>query len=247
MSALAARRVEVPDRLSALDLEVAHGELVALVGPSGAGKSTLLTCLTGRLRPASGEVLLDGRPVRSLTPRERAERVAWLPQSPPVERGLTSLEVVTAARYRFQETRTAAQQRAADALAAVGMSAAANRTLETLSGGEAQRVHFATLLAQDAGAWLVDEPGAHLDPARRLELLGLLREASGTRTIVWVTHDLELLTHLPLGTRLVGLSAGRLALDARLGDPQLHVAIGALFGLDLRPVRVDGAERWVTR
>lgn len=247
MTLLAARGVSVRGRLRRLDLEVARGELVALVGPSGAGKSTALACLIGAVRPDEGEVLLDGGPVAALPPRERAARVAWLPQRPVLERGLTAREVVAAARYRFAERRADALRRADDALRAVGVEALAERTMETLSGGEAQRVYLASLVAQDAAAWLVDEPGAHLDPARKLELVQVLRSSAAARTVVWVTHDLDLLTHLPAGTRVVGLRDGAIALDARLGEPALNARIGELFGLDLRAVQVDGAERWVLR
>jgi iron complex transport system ATP-binding protein len=245
MTRLSVRAVAVPGRLRAVDLEIAPGELVALVGPSGAGKSTLLGVWTGAVRATSGEVLLDGVPLPSLSSRERASRLAWLPQRPALERGLRAREVVAAARYRFDEPRHASLAAADAALARAGVAALAERTVETLSGGEAQRVHLASLIAQDAGAWLVDEPGAHLDPARRLDLVGVLRASAPARTVVWVTHDLELLTHLPTGTRVVGLRDGAVALDARLGEPDLARRIGDLFALALRPVDVDGRERWV--
>lgn len=247
MTALRARGVAVAGRLARFDLTVAAGELVALIGPSGAGKSTALSTLTGALRPDAGEVWVGGRPIHALGPRERAAAVAWLPQRPAVERGHTAREVVAAGRYRFREPRARALERAEVPLARLGIGPLADRRMETLSGGEAQRVHLAALLAQQAAVLLVDEPGAHLDPGRKRELVGVLREIARDNTVVWVTHDIEWLPHLPAQARVVGLRSGEVTFDSAVTDPGLTAQVGALFGLHVRAVAAGDATRWVVQ
>jgi iron complex transport system ATP-binding protein len=223
--------------LSDVELTLERGELVALVGPNGAGKTTLLRALLGFVQPKSGRVLLDERPVAALAPRERAARIAWLPQhSSSSADDLSAVEVVAAARYRFDEAFGRSEQEARKALARCGVAAVADRALATLSGGERQRVALAALLAQDAPILLVDEPGNHLDPAQQIEVYRLLGELwREGRSIVCVTHDVNLLRHLgePERVRVAGVSQGKLAFECRFDAPEFPERLGSLFGVKL--------------
>jgi iron complex transport system ATP-binding protein len=118
--------------------------------------------------------------------------------------------------------------------------------MATLSGGEAQRVRMAALVAQDAAWWLLDEPMNHLDPAVRLELCGVLVDrARAGGSIVLVSHDLGLLPHLG-PARIVLLAAGRVVHQGRATDPDLAEPLGAAFGLRLRRVPVGTHWAFVT-
>ncbi len=226
-----------------LSLALRTGELVVLVGPNGAGKSTLLRAALGLVRLDRGLVTVDGQDAASLSPRERAAFLAWLPQTSNVEEPLTVADHVAAARFRFGERVVRAREGARRALAQVDATALADRLLATLSGGERQRVALAAVLAQEAPLLLLDEPANHLDPRQRRETFLLIaRLARAGRGILCVTHDVGLLAGLPTtgSTRVVGLRGGRLAFELPLGDPSLAAHLGALFDLRLSFAEREG-------
>lgn len=230
--------------LAAVDLVVEPGQLLALVGPNGAGKTTLLRVALGLLRPDGGQVLLDGQPLDRLTARERAARVAWLPQHATTSDDLSALEVVAASRYRFDEPFGVSRREARRALERLGVGHVAERAFGTLSGGERQRVGLAGLLAQDAPILLVDEPGNHLDPAQQMDAYRLLGELwREGRSVVCVTHDVNLLRHLgpPERVRVAGVASGGLAFDCSFDDAALPRQLAALFGVNLHELTVSGA------
>jgi zinc/manganese transport system ATP-binding protein len=170
-----------------LDLAVPAGSLLAVVGPNGAGKSTLLKGLAGVMRPLGGRI-------------ERAPgRVAYLPQHAEIDRSLP-IRVRDAVGFglwhelgAWGRWRAPQRERLAQALQAVGLEAFEQRTLDTLSGGQFQRLLFARLMLQDAPLILLDEPFAAVDPATTAALVAIVQvwHAQG-RTVLAVLHDLSL-------------------------------------------------------
>jgi len=183
----------VPD----LTLTIAPGKVTSLVGRNGCGKSTILRALGRLLRPAGGAVLLDGKAIASVPTRDVARCLAILPQGPTAPDGLTVRALVEQGRYAYRSflgVRSEADVRAVDwALLHTGMTAFAQRPLETLSGGQRQRAWIAMALAQETPLLLLDEPTTFLDVAYQLELLELLRRLNLTagRTVLMVLHDLN--------------------------------------------------------
>ncbi|MCY1047281.1 ABC transporter ATP-binding protein [Corallococcus sp. bb12-1] len=231
--------------LDGVSLHVAPGEFVAIVGPNGAGKTTLLRVALGLVRPDSGHARVEGHDVAGLAPRERAARLAWLPQRLETAEPITALEQVVAARYRFPESRRASETAAQRALAEVGAQDFASRPVTELSGGERQRVAMAGLLAQETPWVLLDEPANFLDPAQQMELYTRMGQLWRTgRGLLCVTHDVNVLTHVRVpGTRsprVVGLAQGRVAFDADYDAPDLGEHLGALFGVRMHSTSVDG-------
>jgi iron complex transport system ATP-binding protein len=229
--------------LAELSLTVAAGRFVALVGPNGAGKTTLLRTALGLVRPTRGRVTLDASSVTTLSPRERAARLAYLPQHPRLSEPLSAEEVVTAARFRFQESHGRALGHARKALDRAGARGLATRILPELSGGERQRVALAALLAQEAPLLLLDEPANHLDPAQQIEAYNLIGELwREGRGIVCVTHDVNLLSFVgsPERVRVVGIADGRLRFDLSYDALELPGALSKLFGIEISAVAVDG-------
>ena len=231
--------------LDGIDLDVGKGTLLALLGPNGAGKTTILRVLLALIAPDSGSARVDGRDVGSLSMRERAALMAWLPQNSPRVEALSPLEIVAAARYRFDEPRGKALEVATTSLETVGAGGYASRTVDKLSGGESQRVALAALLAQEARAWLVDEPANHLDPAQQVRTYRFLGErVSAGTTIICVTHDVNLLRHARNSgadqIRVVGVSEGRIDFDSPLDGSDLGGELSNLFGIDHTP-HGDGA------
>lgn len=192
-------RIELGGRriLDEINFEVRPGEVVGLVGRNGVGKTTLLKVAHGGLTPAAGGVFLSGTPTASLTRREWARRVALVPQDLHVPFPFRVGELVLMGRAPHQpwvglesETDVALALAALDRL---GIADLADRSIDTLSGGERQLVLFARALVQDPGLLLLDEPTAFLDLKHRVEVLREVRRfAAEGRGALVVSHDLSL-------------------------------------------------------
>jgi len=183
--------------LDDVSLEVGAGEWAALIGPNGAGKTTLLRAVAG-LVASAGTIRVGGRDARELRRRERARRIALVPQSPVVPPEMTVREYVLLGRtphvgYLSSESRR--DRDAADrAVARLELEPFEQRPLASLSGGERQRAVLARALAQEAEVLLLDEPTSALDIGRQqqaLELIDTLRREDGL-TVLAAMHDLTL-------------------------------------------------------
>jgi ABC-type cobalamin/Fe3+-siderophores transport system ATPase subunit len=190
-------RVELGGRLilDGVDLDAAPGALTAIVGPNGSGKTTLLRALAG-LVPSTGEIRVGGVALPSLTPEQRAQRVAYLPQASQLEAMLSASEVVALGRYAarlgpFGRPRDDGEA-VARALGRVGIGELAQRPYPWLSGGQKRLVLLARALVTGASTLLLDEPTASLDVKNALELFALLASlARDGYTLVVVLHDLD--------------------------------------------------------
>ena len=186
--------------------------------------------------------MLGDDKVAALSPRQRAGRVAWLPQHSQAAEELSALEVVMAARFRFDEPFAVTEREARKALTRVAVSEVAERALSTLSGGERQRVALAGLLAQAAPILLLDEPANHLDPAQQIDVYRLLGELwRQGASVVCVTHDVNLLRHLgdPERVRVAGVAGGKLRFECPLTAPELPGKLGELFGVRMHELSVS--------
>ena len=224
---------EVPRDVS---LTVAPGESVALLGHNGSGKTTLLRVLAGQLAPDAGRVLLEGREPAALSPRERARRIAVVPQRAEFFPSQIVRDMVLLGRYAhlgWWGVYAAHDYEAADqALASAGARELAQRRMGELSGGEVQRVMLARALAQESRLLLLDELAAALDWARVVELFDLLeqRRRAGM-AIVMAVHDCSLAAQY--ATRLVGLKQGRVLFDGPPETVFTEENLGALYDLSL--------------
>lgn len=230
--------------LSGLCLKVAAGENVILLGPNGSGKTTLLRCAAGTLRPLTGSVRLGGEAVERLNPKERARRVAVLPQQPERPQGLTVRELVLLGRFPWLAWSgiysRADHAAVARALGAVDAEHLAGRPVETLSGGEWQRALLARSLAQMDGVaaplFLLDELTASLDPARAEEVFALLGERRKAGAALFqAAHDCNLAARH--ATRLIGLKAGRILFDGPVRDVFTEENLSALYDVPCRVFR----------
>ena len=176
---------------------VLEGGVIAVVGSNGVGKTSLLRAMAGALAPIAGTIALDGVPVRTLDPRERARRIALVDPTEPVLAALTVVDAVAAARFphhRWWEWEATAEDEAAidDALARTALEPFRTREIGTLSAGERQRVWIALAIAQRASVILLDEPTSHLDLKASVETLQRIRELAGAgAVVVAVLHQLE--------------------------------------------------------
>lgn len=183
--------------LRGVSMQVPRGGITGLLGPNGSGKSTCLKVLSGVLPLQRGRVLLEGRPLSSYAPKERARLLACAPQRGEAPDGLRLRDLVLLGRYPhlgFWNGYGPADYAAADAaLKAVDLEHLAMRRGDQVSGGELQRAFLARALAQEARVLLLDEPAAGLDPAHAKAACEILA-ASNERgaTVLMASHDLNL-------------------------------------------------------
>lgn len=198
--------------LHGVDLEVAEGEWVAVIGPNGSGKSTLLRVVAGTLA-GRGEVRITGSSANGSGSDRRSRLVAMVPQNPVIPDGMTVLDYVLLGRtpyIPFWGTESRKDLRVAHrVLAELDLDAMADRVLQSLSGGELQRVVLARSLAQEAPVLLLDEPTTALDVGHQQQVLELVDQLRETRSIAVLAamHDLTLAAQY--ADRLVLLVDGR--------------------------------------
>ncbi|HEY6911995.1 MAG TPA: ABC transporter ATP-binding protein [Myxococcales bacterium] len=203
---------QAPEAVSGASLRIDPGEVVGIIGPNAAGKSTLARLCCGLLAPQHGSVALQGTPLPRLSRRERALRVAFLPQQHPQDLAFSAREVALMGRaphlglWSLEGPHDL--ERAEAALAEADALDLAERPISQLSGGERQRVFLARAFAQDAALLVLDEPTAGLDLAHQVLLVNALRrrgeEGGGAMLVL---HDLALAG--AACDRLVLMLAGR--------------------------------------
>ncbi|SOD71427.1 putative ABC transport system ATP-binding protein [Jatrophihabitans sp. GAS493] len=175
--------------VAAVSLQVGPGELIALTGRSGAGKSSLLNSLAGVIHPASGQISINGQPLRSAEQANEL-RVVLIPQGNALVRVLTALENVALPLLGGAGTRADARDRAQQALALLGLEDASGQLVEELSGGQQQRAAVARGLVVEGALLLADEPTSELDAANRTRVMALLRlQAERGAGVLVATHD----------------------------------------------------------
>ena len=186
--------------LCELSLRIPPGEICMLVGPSGAGKTTALKLINRLLEPTSGDVLLDGRSVRSFDPPELRRRIGYVIQQVGLFPHQTVAGNIATVPRLLGWDRRRIEARVRELLVMVGFDpdADAKRYPSQLSGGQQQRVGLARAMAADPLVMLLDEPFGALDPITRLrlqdEFLRLHRELH--KTVVFVTHDIDEAIHM---------------------------------------------------
>jgi putative ABC transport system ATP-binding protein len=208
-----------PDALAlrGVDFAVERGEMVAIMGPSGCGKSTLLHLLGGLDVPTTGQVLLAGRRIDTLSEARRAimrrSQVGYVFQFFNLIANLSVADNVELPMLLAGRRPDDARRRRERLLERLGVGEFASRPPSDLSGGQQQRVALARALANDPVVLLADEPTGNLDSAATDEVLGLLAEHhAGGQTIVLVTHDSRV---GQAADRLVTMGDGRIREDTR--------------------------------
>lgn len=235
--------------LDRLDLDLNPGECMVIVGPNGAGKTTLLRLMAGLLQPSRGQLLWETAPYETLARRELARRIAYVPQSRPLQVPLTVEQLVLLGRYPYlsafrwapRESDFAAVSRAMEL---AGVADLRSRRLEELSGGERQSAYIAAALAQESEVLILDEPTTHLDPRHQRQIASLVLKLNREEGlgVVLATHDLNFAAML--AHRVVVLVHGKVAGDGPPGDLLRPEKLAEVFQAPFTVVR--GGERPVT-
>lgn len=236
--ALAGARV-----VDGVSLRVDTGEIVTLLGANGAGKTTLLRTAVGLL-PHEGVCALGGADPRTLNPRQRALRAAYLPQRPQSIWPVSVESLVALGRFAHgaaPDRLARADQRAVDAaLEACALTPLRKRGMDHISGGEKARAHLARALAQCAPLLVLDEPTAGLDPAQALGVGVILRaHAEQGGAVLLSTHDIALAA--TISHRVVLLRAGRVIAEGPPFEALTSDALEHAFGRKGRLERIGGS------
>ncbi|WP_301068604.1 ABC transporter ATP-binding protein, partial [uncultured Duncaniella sp.] len=183
--------------LDKVNTSFCKGELTALIGRNGSGKSTLLRAIAGLNRQYSGDIILGGKNLRSLTPDRLARSLAFVTTERTRIPNLRCEDVVAIGRAPYTNwigrMREIDRHIVSDAIRSVGMEGYAGRTMDTMSDGECQRIMIARALAQDTPVMLLDEPTSFLDMPNRYELVSLLRTLAHKKAkcVLFSTHELD--------------------------------------------------------
>ncbi|RLI39174.1 ABC transporter ATP-binding protein [Candidatus Bathyarchaeota archaeon] len=222
------------EALRDVSFSVREGEVLSIVGPNGAGKTTLLKCLDRVLKPARGTVLLDGHDLASLSRREIARSVGFLPQEQGNAAPLRVLDVVLLGRTPYMRRLASPSERdiraAREALELVGIGHLAERLFSELSGGERRKVLLARALAQEPELLLLDEPTAHLDLRSQVEVLELVRSlADRGLAVVMAMHDVS--SAARFSDKMLMLKAGRVVAAGRPEEVLTEEVLAEVYGV----------------
>ncbi len=223
-----------------VSFDLIPGELIALIGPNGAGKTTLLRAALGLLKRFGGQALLGERDTRALAPRERARRIAYLPQLRPLVWPQAVRDVVALGRFSHGAVPgnlSRADAEAVDAAIEVcDLTHLRERSAATLSGGERARMHCARALAARAPLLLADEPIASLDPRHQFQVMELIRtfvdEGGGALIVL---HDVGLARRF--ADRFLWMKDGEIVADGTVPETLDPERMESVFGVRARVER----------
>lgn len=231
-----------------LSFSVDEGDWLMIVGPNGAGKSTALSALT-RGTEYTGQVLFEGRDVKSMKPAAVARCMGVLMQTHFVSYAFTVEDVVSLGRYSyssgFLSVRSDADLNAVEAAMRItGMIKQRKQSVLTLSGGELQRTFLAQLFAQEPRLLLLDEPTNHLDLVYQKQVFGLIREWLKTpgRAVVSVVHDLSLAR--AYGSRILLMDRGRAVACGRADEVMTGELLDPVYRMDVYEWMREMLSQW---
>lgn len=203
------------EKLHGLTTSFKAGQLTAIIGPNGCGKSTMIKCAAGLMNPYGGNILLEGNDIRRLSEKERAKRIAYMPQS-RIAPDISVARLVAHGRYPHMKWGQSLGRKdndlINDAIRRVNLSEKVHCLVSNLSGGERQKAYLAMMLVQQTSIMLLDEPTSHLDISSQFELMELLKSLSNEgRCVAVVLHDLALA--LEYADSILLINEGRIAAE----------------------------------
>ncbi|TCK04991.1 heme ABC transporter ATP-binding protein [Marinobacterium mangrovicola] len=231
-------------RIQPLQLELAGGQIHVALGPNGSGKSTLLALLSGLLEPGSGEVLLRGRNLHRYSLAERARHLAVMLQSQPLDFAFPVREVIAMGGYPLDLSLPELDQRIEQLARGLDIAHLLERSYLSLSGGEAQRVQLARVLAQrgrEPSVIMLDEPLTALDLKHQHQALMLLQQlAVEGHSIFIVLHDLNLAACY--ADHVLLMREGDLVAQGQCGEVMTAETLSALYDVRIERYESSGGQ-----
>lgn len=213
-----------------------NGQWLMLCGPNGAGKSTLVKAIAQSVR-WSGRIVLEGRNIRTIRPKELGRMVGVLSQNHQLGYAFTVEEVVALGRYAYggplMGRDMEGENHIRQALERTGMENLRRQSMLALSGGEMQRVFLAQVFAQDPALLMLDEPANHLDPVYQRQIFSLIGDwlKRPGRAVISVVHDLSLARRY--GTHALLMTGGRAVTQGPVEAVLTRDNLNQVYGMDL--------------
>ena len=222
--------------LSIPELSILQNDFVSILGPNGCGKSTLLRLICGLSRSPSGSIKLYDQEISAFSEKEIAKKVAFVPQSHISIFPFSVQEIIMMGRTPYLNTFGFENENdkaiVEEAMSLLRVDHLKNKSINEISGGEAQRVFIARALAQKAGILVLDEPNAHLDLENQILIFDFLRELNTGQkiTVVTVSHDLNLVGIY--SKKIILMNKGKIFLDGEKPDVLNSKNIAEIFKIN---------------
>lgn len=224
-----------------VDISVDEGEIVSLLGPNGVGKTTLMKCLCGILKPSHGKVMVNNTDLSNISLRDRSKLIAYVPQRVP-RIHFTVMDYILVGRRPYIDVNVRKEDMGVvwEVVHAMDPDRFAVKYLDTLSGGEFQKVQIARALVQEAGTLLLDEPTSNLDISNAYETMHIICDIARERNVgvIMIAHDLNMAIHL--SDRLVLMKNGTVFTEIA-NDGMTEDIIREVYNIDTKVV--DGASK----
>ena len=233
--------------VDSVSLTIPKNQLTAFIGPNGAGKSTLVSIMSRLLQKDSGQLWINGKEIEVWNSKELAKELSVLKQNQSFQVSLTVEELVSFGRYPYSKGKlsTLDYQMIDQALKHTNLLELRDRSIQTLSGGQMQRVFIAMVLAQDTDIVLLDEPLNHLDLKQAVEIMKLLRYMVENldKTVVIVMHDLNMAINF--SDYLVAFKEGKCEFHGKTMDVVTNQRLSDLYEIDIEVIEVSG-KKYIT-
>ena len=217
------------------------GDFLSILGPNGVGKSTLFRCILGLLKPSSGSILLDGKPIAQYSSVQLARHIAYIPQSHNPMFNFSVQDMVlmgtTAQMGQFSLPRQEQQEQVACALERLGIAHLRDRGYGSISGGERQLALIARGIAQKAKILVLDEPCANLDFGNRIRVMQTLQNlVQDGYCVVQSTHDPD--QAYLYSTRILALQGGQVLACGEPKEVYTSQLVSSLYGVEVEVCQV---------
>lgn len=227
-----------------VSFRVRKGEITVLLGPNGSGKSTLFRCIVGIWKPQTGTIKVDGESLNSLTYKERAKKISYVPQDHEPSFPYRVIDIVLMGRISHLGLFSSPSRKdlsiAMKALEMLGISYLMEKPYTKVSGGERQLTLLARAIAQGASYVLLDEPTSHLDFKNQWAVLSKIREFSHRegKGVLVSLHDPNLA--LFFGDWVLVLDKGKIVLQGPPSEVITEALIEEIYGIEVRFIKSDG-------
>lgn len=235
--------------LKNISFEIKKGQNFSIVGPNGCGKTTLLRAISNTI-DFKGEIFLSDRSVKEFTRKELAKEIAMLSQVMNIYFNYTVFDIVMMGRYVYNDSKFSILENKEDVkkveetLKIVGLYDVKNREIDTLSGGQVQRVFLAKVIVQDPNIILLDEPTNHLDLSYQVELINFLKKWSkeNGKTIIGVLHDINLA--MLLTDNIMLLNNGEIKALGKISEVLSSKDINEVYKMDIKKYMLNTLKKW---